>query len=86
MAIKDKKDEEKKDAKKKKQEEKISVDLSDTSHAIKKHHKTNGDEEELSNTRINYPLTPVNPKDNEQVFSWGEIKWNDKEKHMEYIV
>ncbi len=85
-AIKNKKDEEEKDKKKKKDEEKISVDLSDTSHAIKKHYKTNGDEEELSNTRITYPLTPVNPKENEQVFSWGEIKWNDKEKHMEYVV
>ncbi|MCK5474003.1 MAG: type II/IV secretion system ATPase subunit [Candidatus Aenigmarchaeota archaeon] len=84
-AMKNKKDDEK-DAKKKKQEEKISVDLSDTDRATKKQHITNRDEEELSTMRITYPLTPANPKENEQVFSWGEIKWNNKDKHMEYIV
>ncbi|NOR85175.1 type IV secretion system protein VirB11 [archaeon] len=74
-----------------KKEEKInqSIDLSILNVKHHKHHNTSLDLDEfneLENVNLKYPLTPANPKENEQVFSWCNIKWNSKLNSMDYIV
>ncbi|MFH1127275.1 MAG: type II/IV secretion system ATPase subunit [archaeon] len=33
-----------------------------------------------------YPLTPVDPSENETVYAWADIKWNPELKSLEYCV
>ncbi|MCK4967931.1 MAG: hypothetical protein KAS12_02655, partial [Candidatus Aenigmarchaeota archaeon] len=65
------------------------IDLSkiaDTHH--KTHHTIVNDDivDELASIDLKYPLTPANPKGNEYVFSWVNIRWNTNTNSLDYIV
>lgn len=58
----------------------------DISHIEKSYISRQYTDEELKNLDVQYPLSPLNPKVGEKVFSWAGIKWSDETNCLLYFV